>query len=77
MEPSKVAPNDHEDAKRLVRVFNVWEKPAIEAEGQCDFGRLVEIGLEDVLVEDKERLEDLEIVLVGNRLADFVVQLLV
>ena len=77
MEPSKVAPNDHKDAKRLVRVFDIGEEPAIQAEGERDFGRLVEVGLEDVLVEDKERLEDLEIVLVGNRLPDFVVQLLV
>ena len=77
MEPSKVAPNDYEHAKGLVRIFDIGQESAIEAEGERDFGRLVEVGLEDVLVEDKERLEDLEIVLVCDRLPDLVVQLLI
>ena len=77
MESSKVAPNNHEHTKRFVRVFDVRQEPAIQAEGERDFGWLVKIGLEDVLIEDKERLEDLEIVLVRDRLPDLVVQLLV
>jgi hypothetical protein len=77
MEPSKIAPNNHEHTKWLVRVFDVRQEPAIEAEGKRDFSRLVEVGLEDVLVEEEERLEDLEIMLVRDRLPDLVVQLLV
>ena len=77
MEPSKIAPDNHEHTERLVRVFNVRQEPAIQAEGERDFGRLVEVGLENVLVEDEERLEDLEIVFIRDRLADLVVQLLV
>ena len=77
MESSKVAPNNHEHTKRLVRVFDVRQEPAIQAEGERDFGWLVEVSLEDVLVEDEERLEDLEIVLVRDRLPDLVVELLV
>lgn len=77
MEPSKIAPNNHEYAKRLVRVLDVRQEPTIEAEGERDFGWLVEVGLEDMLVEDEERLKDLEIVLVRDRLPDLVVQLLV
>ena len=77
MESSKVAPNDHEHTKRLVRVFDVRQEVAIQAEGERDCGWLVEVGLEDMLVEDEERLEHLEIVLVRNCLPDLVVQLLV
>lgn len=40
-------------------------------------GRLVEVALEDVLVEDEQRLEDLEGVLVGGLLSDLEVQVLV
>ena len=77
MEPSKVAPNHHEHTKRLIWVLDVWQEPAIQAEGKRDFGWLVEVGLEDVLVEDEERLENLEVVLVRDCLPDLVVQLLV
>jgi hypothetical protein len=77
MEPSKVAPNHHEHTERFVRVFDVRQEPAIQAEGERDFGWLVEVGLEDVLVKDEERLEDLKIVFVCDRLPDLVVQLLV
>lgn len=40
-------------------------------------GRLVEVALEDVLVEDQKSLQDLESVLVGGLLPDLEVKVLV
>lgn len=40
-------------------------------------GRLVEVALQDMLVEDKQSFEDLESVLVGRLLPDLEVEILV
>lgn len=48
MEPTEVGADDHEDTKRLIGVFDVGQKVAREAEGKCDLGRLIKVGLENV-----------------------------
>jgi hypothetical protein len=51
------------------RRFGIWD--------WWHTGRLVEVALEDVLVEDEQSLEDLECVLVGSLLSDLKVQVFV
>ena len=77
MEPSELIPNNEKHRKRLLWILHLGQKPWIQAEGQSDLCRLVEIGFEDMFVKDQEGFEDLEGVFVGNRAADFVVELLV
>jgi hypothetical protein len=50
---------------------------AVDTGGGGLTGRLVEVALENVLVEDHQCFEDLESVLVGSRFSDLVVQFLV
>ena len=77
MESTELVSDNQEHAERLLGVLDFREEIGIEAEGKSNFGGLVEVGLEDVLVEDEESFEDLEFVFVGGGLADLVVKLLV
>ena len=77
MESTELVSDDQEHAERLLGVLDFGEEIGIEAERESNFGGLVEVGLEDVLVEDEEGLENLEFVLVGGGLTDPVVKLLV
>lgn len=75
MEPAELVANDDEHAERLARVLDLGKEVGREAEGERDLGRLVEVRLEDVLVEDEEGLEHLQLVLVRDRAPQAVVQL--
>lgn len=77
MESAELVPDDQEHPKRFLRVLDFREEVGIEAEGESDLGGLVKVGFEDVFVEYEEGFEDLEFVLVGSGLADFVVEFLV
>jgi hypothetical protein len=52
MESSKLVTDDNEHAKRFSWVFNFWQEIGRKTEGECNLGWLVEIGFENVLVED-------------------------
>jgi hypothetical protein len=48
VESTEFRTNDQEDSKRFVWVLDVGKERSIETEGNGDFGRLIEVGLEDV-----------------------------
>jgi hypothetical protein len=77
VESTEVGADDKEHAERLLGVLDVGQEGRVESEGEGDLGRLVKVALENVLVEDEQRLEDLESVLVGSVLSDLGVELLV
>jgi hypothetical protein len=77
MEPSELVANDNEHAKGLPRVLDLGQEIGSQPEGQCNLGWLIEIGFEDMLIENQEALQDLEILLVGHGTADFVVKLFI
>jgi hypothetical protein len=55
MEPTEVGADDHEDTKRLIGVLDIGQKVAGEAEGKCDLGRLIKVGLENVPNKSKTK----------------------
>ncbi len=77
METTEVVPNDEEHAEWFPRVFHLGEEVGCETERQGDLCRLIKVCFEDVLVEDQETLENLQLVFVGDRSPDFVVELLI
>jgi hypothetical protein len=48
VESTEFRTNDQEDSKGLVWVLDIRQECSIETEGDGDFGRLIEVGLEDV-----------------------------
>ena len=48
MEPAELVPDDEEHPEGLLRVLGVGEEVGREAEGERDFGGLVEVCFEDV-----------------------------
>lgn len=66
VETSELVSNHEEHAIRLPGVFDLWKEVGSEAERECDFRWLIKVGLENVLVEDEEALQDLEFMLVGH-----------
>jgi hypothetical protein len=48
MEPSELVADDDEHSMGFSRVFNFGQEIGRQAEGHRDFGRLVEVGLQDV-----------------------------
>lgn len=79
METSELGAHNEEHAKCLLRILDFWQESRIQPERQCYLcifvssarylavkrtGRLVEIALEDMLVENEKRFENLEGMLV-------------
>jgi len=77
MEPSEFVPYNDEHTKRLLGVFHFGQKIRLKAEGKGDFCGLIEVGLKNMFVEDQETLQDLKVLLVEHRTANFVVEFLV
>jgi hypothetical protein len=77
VESSEVGSNDEEETVRRLGVLDRREELGVKSERQGELGGLVEVGLEDVLVEDEEGLEDLDVVRVRDRLSDLGVKLLI
>ena len=75
MEPSELIPDDEEHSKGFPGVLNLGQEVRRKAEGQRDLGRLVEVGLEDVLVKNEEALKNLKVLLVENGATNLVVEL--
>lgn len=48
MESAEFEANDEEDAERFGGVFDVGEEGGVKAEGERDFGGLVEVGFKDM-----------------------------
>ena len=48
VESTELGPNDKEHAKWLLGVLDLGQEVGGEAERECNLGRLVEIGLEDM-----------------------------
>lgn len=48
VESAEFRANDHKDSKGLVWVLDTGQEGSIETEGDGNFGRLIEVGLEDV-----------------------------
>ena len=47
MEPAELVPDDEEHPEGLLRVLGVGEEVGREAEGERDFGGLIEVGFKD------------------------------
>lgn len=77
METTELVSNDQEHAKGLLGVLDLWQELGSESEGKSDFRGLVEVGLEDVLVENEESFENLKFMLVSGSLTNLIVELLV
>lgn len=77
VETTEFGTNDKDDTVGLDGVFDFGQEARVQAEGESDLGRGIEVGLEDGLVEEEESLEDLSLVGVVGSLADAVVHLVV
>ncbi len=77
MKSSKFVPYNDEHTKRLLGVFHFGQEVRLKAEGEGDFSGLVEVGFENMFVEDQETLQDLKVLLVEHGTANFVVEFLV
>jgi len=74
VESTEVGSDDKEDSERGQGVLDLGQKVGFESERQGDLGRLVKVGLEDVLVEYQQGLEDLSLFVVAS-LADLTDEL--
>jgi len=77
VEATELATDDKEHAKEALGVLDRGQEGGVHAERQGDLGGLVKVGLEHVLVERHERLEDLVLVVVVDRVLDAVEDLFV
>lgn len=77
METSKLGTDNKEHTKRSLGVLNLGEERRVETEREGDLGRLIKVALDDLPVENQQRLENLDGVLVGCGLADEGVQVFV
>ena len=52
MEPSEFVTDDNKHAKGFPRVLNLGQEIRSKTEAKCNLGWLIEVGFEDMLVED-------------------------
>lgn len=75
MEAAELGSDNHEHSVQRLRILDGRQESGIHAEAQCNLGRGVKVGLENVLVKDDKLLHNLLLVLVGNIAGNLLQQL--
>ena len=66
VESTEIGSDDEEDPERRQGVLDLGQEIRLKSEGEGDLGRLVKVGLEHVLVEDQQGLENLSLFVVAS-----------
>lgn len=69
--------NNEKHPEGLLGILNFRQEIRGQSKRQRDLRRLVEVGFENVFVEDQEAFKDLKFILVLGRLPDLLVELLI
>jgi hypothetical protein len=66
VESTEIGSDDEEDPEGRQGVLDLGQEIRLESEREGDLGRLIKVGLEHVLVEDQQGLEDLSLFVVTS-----------